>query len=133
FYDELFFNNLLLRALALSVLIGIASSCIAVLLALLLLICPLFFGISFKSYFKRVFNLGQVLLLAPDIFIALTYSIFFLILGFKLGIVSLIVAHVGLNIPLAIIVLYPVVMRIERTMLGAAADLGGTPYYIFEK
>lgn len=72
-----------------------------------------------------------VLLIFPDLVLAIAFLILFSIIGLPLGFWSLYLAHVTFCIPFVVVIIYSRVKTIDPNIFAAASDLGATELQIF--
>lgn len=78
-------------------------------------------------YRTALLSLNNVLIVAPDVMIGASFLILFTVLGFQLGMVSVLLSHVAFSIPIVVLMVLPRLQEMNRDMINAAYDLGATP------
>ena len=128
-YKELFNNAQIMQALKNTLLIELLSSIIAVIIGTLAAI-----GIhNMKKWRKTmVINLTYLPVLNPDIVTGVSLMILFVFIGtlinFKLGFMTMLLAHITFNIPYVILSVLPKLKQMNKHLYEAALDLGSTPF-----
>ena len=72
-------------------------------------------------------------LLNADIVTGIALILLFLGLGLRLGYDTILMAHIVINLPYAMLCILPQVMGLDRVCYEAALDLGATPFQAFRK
>lgn len=63
----------------------------------------------------------------PEIVTAISFFLLFGALAFELGLLTLLIAHIGFSVPYVVITVYPKVKSLDPNLAHAAHDLGATP------
>jgi len=61
---------------------------------------------------------------------AVSLMVVFLLLGFRFGIGTLILAHISFNVPYVLITVMPRLRKVDKSLLEAASDLGAKNYQV---
>ena len=72
-----------------------------------------------------------VLMMSPDIVLAITFLVIFIALGIELGFWSLLIAHITFCLPFVVITVYAQLKGFDKYLLEAAQDLGASESRIF--
>lgn len=113
-----------------SILLGISSTTVACIIGMLT---------SYSLFYYRFWGKGLlhlttfVLLLMPDLIIAIILLILFSKINLPLGFYSLLIAHVTLIIPFVIGLLYVRLSHLDHNIVYSATDLGANDYQIFSR
>lgn len=129
-YGSLFQNTLIMKSLYYTVLVAVVSAAIATVIGTFAA-----FGIFYmKSWQQKiVMNINSIPMLNPDIVTGVALMTLFITLNIKLGLLTMIIAHVTFNIPYVVLSVLPKLKQMPNEMLEAAMDLGATPWYAFKK
>lgn len=120
-YDALFANQQLLDAAANSVLLAVVAASIATVIGTLGAIA--LYRYRFRGR-QTLSGLLYVLLLTPDIVLAISLLCLFMLLGITLGFGSLVLAHVTFCLPFTVVTVYSRLAGFDHRILEAARDLG---------
>ena len=116
---QAFFNSLSVAVLAAS-----AATIIGTLMALALY--------RYKFPLKGTASgLLFVLMMSPDIVLAITFLVIFIALGIELGFWSILIAHITFCLPFVVITVYAQLKGFDKYLLEAAQDLGASESRIF--
>jgi spermidine/putrescine transport system permease protein len=122
-YHELFQDSELWLALLHSVVLGVASSFIASLAALI--ICVHFFLQGNRTN-RTLQSTLLVLIILPDLLLGIALLIFFNVMAIPLGFFSLLIAHITFCLPFAIIAINSRMHTLDINVYYSARDLGAT-------
>jgi spermidine/putrescine transport system permease protein len=129
-YQKLLHHESLLQALRNSLVMATLSATLSTLLGLLTavaLYCYQFSG-------KRLINgLLFIVIISPDIVMAISLLMLFSLLGFPLGFCTLLCAHITFCLPFSVITITSRLRGFDRKMLEAARDLGAGEWTILHK
>lgn len=111
---------------------------IALLSALLATIIGTFGAIGIYFLKKRktrnaVLSFNNILLVSPDVIIGASFLILFTFIGFRLGFMSVLLAHVAFSIPIVVLMVLPKLQEMNDTMIKAARDLGANTWQVLIK
>lgn len=127
-YTLLFSNDTLLLAAYHSIIIAVSASTFAVIIGTLGAVA--LFKHNFKT--KRLISaLLFVVMMSPDIVMAIALLALFISLGIDLGFVTLLIAHITFCIPFVVITVYSRLNNFDVTMLEAGKDLGASEATVF--
>lgn len=129
-YQELFADPDIMRALYTTFVVAIISSVVATIIGTLTAV-----GIhSLRPRYKKFFiNLSYIPMISPDIVIGISLLTLFVILKLNLGYITLILAHITFNIPYVVFAVLPKLQQLDPHLEEAALDLGATPSQAFFK
>lgn len=124
-YDKLFHNEEMLAAAGNSLLIALVASFVSTLLGTMA-------GVAMYRYKTRIL---PVLVLAPiaipEILMGVSLLIFFVLLNFTLGLVSVALAHIAFCIGFVAIVVRSRLAGMDESLTEAARDCGASPWRTF--
>ena len=129
-YQLLYTNHQLIDAAKTSSILALLSSSIAIFLGVItsfLMYTHVFPGKNF------LFPVIQIMISFPDILLGISFLVIFTTFNIKLGFMTLLLSHVGITYPFATWIIYIRLMKIDKSMLEAAKDLGSPDHYIFSK
>ncbi len=136
--DALFRDAAVLNSLAVSVIVGLASAFLSLVLGLLAAFAVDRYAFRGKAALNNVMYLGLVI---PSIVMGISLSILVRLtndaflapnaLTWEFGILSLIIGHTTFNIPLATLVLLISFREFDRSLEEAAMNLGAGPFTTF--
>lgn len=123
-YQTLFGDSRLMVILVQTFLLAFLSSLIATLIGT--------FGAIFiyqmkQHYQNQLLSLNNVLMVAPDVMIGASFLILFTVIGFKLGMVSVLLSHIAFSVPIVVLMVLPRLKEMNPDMIHAAYDLGASP------
>lgn len=79
-----------------------------------------------QKYQTAFLSANNVLMVAPDVMIGASFLLLFTVLGFQLGMVSVLLSHVAFSIPIVVLMVLPRLKEMNADMIHAAYDLGAT-------
>ncbi|MFT5760572.1 MAG: spermidine/putrescine transport system permease protein [Alteromonadaceae bacterium] len=129
-YELLASNDTLLQAAFNSITIAIFASSIAVAIGALGAVA--LFKHNFKGK-KIISGLLFVVMMSPDIVMAISLLALFIILGLNLGFATLLISHITFCIPFVVITVYSRLSHFDNAILDAGKDLGATEATIFKR
>lgn len=80
-----------------------------------------------------IMGLNSITLLNADIVTGISLMLAFIVTGFYLNMVTVILAHITFSIPYVVLSVMPKVKQLGKSNYEAALDLGATPAYAFRK
>ncbi|BGI50943.1 MAG: spermidine/putrescine ABC transporter permease PotC [Arsenophonus endosymbiont of Ceratovacuna japonica] len=129
-YNLLWNNDSLLQAATHSLTIAIISASCATLIGTLTAI-SLF---RYKFHGKLFINsMLFIIMMSPDIIMAISLLLVFMLLDFSLGFWSLLFSHITFCLPFVVIIIYARLKYFDMKMLEAAKDLGASEITILCK
>jgi spermidine/putrescine transport system permease protein len=124
-YDKLFHNDEMLAAAGNSLLIALVASLVSTVLGTMA-------GVAMHRYKLRVLPLLVLTPIAiPEILMGVSLLIFFVLLNFTLGLVSVALAHIAFCIGFVAIVVRARLAGMDESLTEAARDCGATPFEAF--
>lgn len=116
---QAFFNSLLIAGLA-----ATAATALGTLMALAIYR----YRFPLKS---TASGLLFIVMMSPDIVLAITFLVIFIALGIQLGFWSLLLAHITFCLPFVVITVYAQLKGFDKYLLESAQDLGASESQIF--
>ncbi|MFC0322996.1 spermidine/putrescine ABC transporter permease PotC [Gallibacterium melopsittaci] len=129
-YERLANNNTLLQAAFHSVTIAFFAATVATLIGLLTAIA--LYRYQFKGK-KFVGGMLFIVMMSPDIVMAVSLLALFMLVGISLGFWSLLFAHVTFCLPYVVVAVFSRLKGFDVKMLEAARDLGASETTILRK
>ena len=124
-YDKLFHNDEMLAAAGNSLLIALTTSLVSTALGTMA-------GVAMYRYKLRLLQLLVLTPIAiPEILIGVSLLIFFVLVNFTLGLVSVTLAHIAFCIGFVAIVVRARLAGMDETLTEAARDCGASPASAF--
>jgi spermidine/putrescine transport system permease protein len=124
-YDKLFHNEGMLVAAGNSLMIGLVASLVSTVLGTMA-------GVALYRYPMRLLTLLVLAPIAiPEILMGVSLLIFFVLLNFTLGLVSVALAHIAFCIGFVAIVVRSRLAGMDESLTEAARDCGATPWQAF--
>ncbi|MBU2918478.1 spermidine/putrescine ABC transporter permease PotC [Psychrosphaera sp. F3M07] len=127
-YEKLWNNTGLMDAFVNSLTIAVLTAFIATLLGTLMALAIHRYKFRLKS---TTSSMLFILMMSPDIVLAITFLIIFIALGIQLGFWSLLIAHITFCLPFVVITVYAQLKGFDNNILEAAQDLGASEGKIF--
>lgn len=129
-YSELFNNDSLIQAAGHSITIAVLSSTAAAIIGSLTAVA--LFRYKFKAK-SAVNGLLFVVMMSPDIVMAISLLALFLVVGFQLGLITLLISHITFCLPFVVVTVYSRLKGFDVKMLEAAKDLGASEWTILKR
>ncbi|MFC0308532.1 spermidine/putrescine ABC transporter permease PotC [Gallibacterium trehalosifermentans] len=129
-YERLANNNTLLQAAFHSITIAFFAATVATLIGLLTAIA--LYRYQFKGK-KFVGGMLFIVMMSPDIVMAVSLLALFMLVGISLGFWSLLFAHVTFCLPYVVVAVFSRLKGFDVKMLEAARDLGASETTILRK
>lgn len=124
-YDKLFHNDEMLTAAGNSLLIALTASLVSTILGTMA-------GVAMYRYRLRLLPLLVLAPIAiPEILMGVSLLIFFVLVNFTLGLVSVTLAHIAFCIGFVAIVVRARLAGMDESLTEAARDCGATPWEAF--
>jgi spermidine/putrescine transport system permease protein len=124
-YDKLFHNDEMLTAAGNSLLIALTASLVSTALGTMA-------GVAMYRYKLRLLPLLVLTPIAiPEILMGVSLLIFFVLINFTLGLVSVTLAHIAFCIGFVAIVVRARLAGMDESLTEAARDCGATPWEAF--
>ena len=129
-YETLVNNDSLMQAAWHSLNVAVFSATAATIIGSLTAVA--LFRYSFKG--KGLVNgMLFVVMMSPDIVMAISLLALFLVLGAQLGFLTLLIAHITFCLPFVVITVYSRLNGFDVKMLEAAKDLGASEWVILKQ
>lgn len=121
-YNELFADTRILEIIVNTFLIALLSSLLATVIGTA---GALYIYNQTNALTKNIFlSLNNILLVSPDVIIGASFLILFTVVGFSLGFVSVLLAHIAFSIPIVVLMVLPRLQEMNQSLVIAAKDLG---------
>lgn len=127
-YVKLFENEALTQAFLNSLLIASLTATAATLIGTLMALALYRYRFTLKA---TASGLLFVVMMSPDIVLAITFLTIFIALGIELGFWSLLLAHITFCLPFVVITVYAQLKGFDQYLLEAAQDLGASESSVF--
>lgn len=129
-YERLMTNDMVLKALTITLVVAAISAVVATLLGTAAAI-----GIYAMKKGSRtmVMNFTYLPVVNPEIVMGVSLMLLFVLCSVNLGFVTLIIAHITFNLPYVILSVMPKLRQMDHHIYEAALDLGCTPFQGFIK
>lgn len=129
-YQTLINNDSLLQAAQHSLIMAIVSASCATLLGSLTAVALYRYRFRAKTF---VSSMMFVVMMSPDIVMAISLLVLFMLIGLTLGFWSLLLAHITFCLPFVVVTVYARLSGFDVRMLEAARDLGASEITILRK
>lgn len=129
-YERLFNNDSLMTAATNSLTIAIVAATVATIIGTLAAVALYRYQFRGKAALSSMVFISM---LTPDIVMAISLLIIFIVVGIELGFISLLLAHITFCLPFVIIAVYSRLRGFDVKMLEAARDLGASESRVFWK
>ena len=127
-YAKLWENEALAQAFLNSLLIASLAATVATIIGTLMALVLYRYRFPLKA---TASGLLFIVMMSPDIVLAITFLVIFIALGIQLGFWSLLIAHVTFCLPFVVITVYAQLKGFDPYLLEAAQDLGASEGRIF--
>lgn len=129
-YVMLFQDRYILQSLYYTIIIALVATAVSTVVGTLSAL-----GIyQMRSRLKKPYLfMNNIPVLVPDIVMGITLMSLFIFAGIKMGLTTVIIAHITFCIPYVILSVMPRFSRLPENIFDAALDLGATPRYAFWK
>ena len=127
-YEKLFENEALTQAFFNSLLVAVLAASAATIIGTLMALALYRYKFPLKG---TASGLLFVLMMSPDIVLAITFLVIFIALGIELGFWSLLISHITFCLPFVVITVYAQLKGFDKYLLEAAQDLGASESRIF--
>jgi spermidine/putrescine transport system permease protein len=129
-YRELFSNRALIEASFNSFIVASLSATIAAIIGTLI---ALWLYAEKSRSNKYMYFLIYTLVMSPDIVMAISLLILFVVLHIKLGFLTLLISHITFELPFVVITVLSRLKLFNKGIIEAARDLGASDYHVFRK
>lgn len=127
-YEKLWQNDALMDAFLNSLTVALLAATVATAIGTLMALAIYRYRFQFK---KTASSLLFILMMSPDIVLAITFLVIFITLGIQLGFWSLLIAHITFCLPFVVITVYAQLKGFDGNVLEAGQDLGASEWQIF--
>jgi spermidine/putrescine transport system permease protein len=129
-YEQLLNNDSLMQAAWHSITIAVFSATAAAIIGSLTAVA--LFRYQFRGK-KFVNGMLFVVMMSPDIVMAISLLALFLLLGAQLGFLTLLLSHITFCLPFVVVTVYSRLKGFDVKMLEAARDLGASEWVILKQ
>ncbi|ARR49252.1 TPA: spermidine/putrescine ABC transporter permease PotC [Photobacterium damselae] len=129
-YEQLVTNDSLMQAAGHSITIAVFSATAAALIGSLTAVA--LFRYQFKGK-KFVTGMLFIVMMSPDIVMAISLLALFLLMGAELGFLTLLLSHITFCLPFVVVTVYSRLKGFDVKMLEAARDLGASEWVILKQ
>jgi len=129
-YGKLFENEALMQAFLHSLTIAVLAASVATVIGTLMALALYRYRFLFKG---AAGGMLFVVMMSPDIVLAITFLVIFIALGIQLGFWSLLIAHITFCLPFVVITLFAQFKDFDPFLLEAAQDLGAGEWRTFRR
>ena len=129
-YEKLMNNDTLIQAAVHSITIAVVSATFATLIGFLTAIALFRYQFHGKKF---VGSMLFIVMMSPDIVMAISLLALFTLIGISLGFWSLLFSHITFCLPFVVITVYSRLKGFDVKMLEAAKDLGASELTILRK
>lgn len=129
-YSDLMNNDSLIQAAGHSITVAVFSATAATIIGSLTAVA--LFRYQFKGK-GAVNGLLFVVMMSPDIVMAISLLALFLVVGFQLGLITLLISHITFCLPFVVVTVYSRLKGFDVKMLEAAKDLGASEWIILKR
>ncbi len=129
-YERLFSNDTLIQATMNSITVAFFAATISTIIGGLTSIALYRYRFRGKQF---IGGMLFIVMMSPDIVMAVSMLVLFMIIGMKLGFLSLLIAHITFCLPYVVITISSRLSDFDGKMLEAAKDLGASEVTILRK
>lgn len=127
-YEKLWQNDALITAFNHSITIALLAATAAALIGTLMALAIYRYRFRLK---KAASSALFVVMMSPDIVLAISFLVLFVFLGMQLGFWTLLLAHITFCLPFVVITVYAQLKGFDGHLIEAAQDLGVSEWGIF--
>ena len=124
-YESLFRNQAMLDAFWHSIVLGLIAATLSTLLGTLTSLALHRYDFRGKGLLS---GLLFVLMMSPEIVLAISLLVLFLLIGMQLGFVSLLLSHITFCLPFVVITVFARLSSLDERLLEAGRDLGASEF-----
>ncbi|PPI88112.1 spermidine/putrescine ABC transporter permease PotC [Candidatus Pantoea edessiphila] len=129
-YKTLMHNDSLIQAAQNSLIIGICSASIATIIGSLTALAIYRYHFCGKQFINGMLF---TVMMSPDIVMAISLLVLFMLLGIPLGFWSLLISHITFCLPFVVVTIYSWLKNFDIRIFEAAKDLGANEIIILKK
>lgn len=130
-YNELFADKRIFKIVIDTLIVALLSSLCATIIGTL---GSLYIHMKKNPILKNILlSWNNVLLVSPDVIIGASFLILFTALHFKLGFLSVFLAHTAFSIPIVVLMVLPKLQEMNVSMVRAAQDLGANFWQVLTR
>ncbi|PSW06227.1 spermidine/putrescine ABC transporter permease PotC [Photobacterium lipolyticum] len=129
-YEQLVNNDSLMQAAWHSINIAVFSATVAAIIGSLTAVALFRYQFRGKTF---VNGMLFVVMMSPDIVMAISLLALFLLLGAELGFLTLLLSHITFCLPFVVVTVYSRLKGFDVKMLEAARDLGASEWIILKQ
>ena len=122
-YESLFKNQAMLDAFWHSIVLGLVAATVSTAIGVLTALALHRYNFRGKGLLN---GLLFVLMMSPEIVLAISLLTLFLLIGLQLGFVSLLLAHITFCLPFVVITVFARLSSLDERLMEAARDLGAS-------
>ncbi|MDA5133172.1 MAG: spermidine/putrescine ABC transporter permease PotC [Psychrobacter sp.] len=122
-YESLFNNQAMLDAFWHSIVLGLVAATVSTVIGTLTALALHRYDFRGKGLLN---GLLFVLMMSPEIVLAISLLALFLLIGLQLGFVSLLLAHITFCLPFVVITVFARLSSLDERLMEAARDLGAS-------
>ena len=122
-YESLLNNQAMLDAFWHSIVLGLVAATVSTIIGTLTALALHRYDFRGKSLLN---GLLFVLMMSPEIVLAISLLALFLLIGLQLGFVSLLLAHITFCLPFVVITVFARLSSLDERLMEAARDLGAS-------
>ncbi len=122
-YESLFKNQAMLDAFWHSIVLGLVAATVSTAIGVLTALALHRYNFRGKGLLN---GLLFVLMMSPEIVLAISLLTLFLLIGLQLGFVSLLLAHITFCLPFVVITVFDRLSSLDERLMEAARDLGAS-------
>ncbi len=122
-YESLFNNQAMLDAFWHSIVLGLVAATVSTLIGTLTALALHRYNFRGKGLLN---GLLFVLMMSPEIVLAISLLALFLLIGLQLGFISLLLAHITFCLPFVVITVFARLSSLDERLMEAARDLGAS-------
>ena len=129
-YLKLFDNYMLIEATKNSILLAFITMILTSIIATMIS-----FGLYRYQYLGRKINYFfiQIMIMLPDIILGMSLLFFFTIFNIELGFKTLLISHLTLALPFAIMTILSGFNELDKNIIEVGRDLGASDYQVLKK
>ncbi len=127
-YRSVLHNQPLMLAMLHSLCLAVMSASVATIVGACIATAIFRYRFLARRLIRHMVNL---LILTPEIIIAVFLLLFYVVVGIPLGFYSLLIAHVALEVPFVVAIVLGRTVELDKDLIEAAIDLGANDWIIW--